>query len=248
MARRKTRHTVVSERFETTKRERPSDQFDRTLRRKRREPKKATFVPRNDDQRDLLVDLQNPEIKILFVTGPAGTGKTYAASIWAAEQLQKGTVEKVILTRPAVSTDEEHGYLPGDIQEKMAPWIRPFIDALRSVYDMHEIERMFRDDILEIAPLAYMRGRSLSNCILIADECSNTTVSQMKMLLTRIGSDAKFIVTGDLEQHDRTYEENGLRYIIDRVERNNSSVISHVHMTTIERSVACAEILRIIGE
>lgn len=248
MARRKTRHSVVSERFETVKRERSPDQFDRTLRTKKREQKKAEFIPRNDDQRDLLADLQNPEIKILFVTGPAGTGKTYGASIWAAEQLQKGLVEKVILTRPAVSTDEEHGYLPGDIHEKMAPWIRPFIDALRSVYDMHEIERMFREDILEIAPLAYMRGRSLSNCILIADECSNTTVSQMKMLLTRIGADAKFIVTGDLEQHDRTYEENGLRYIIEKLEDSDSSVLSHVHMTIVERSVACAEILRLIGE
>lgn len=248
MSRRKATREYVAH-FDSAKKERPKDQFDSTLKNsKRKEPKQAKFVPRNDDQRDLLADLENPEKRIVFVTGPAGTGKTFATSIWAVEQLQSGKVEKIVLTRPAVSTDEQLGFLPGDLGEKMAPWIRPFFDALRTVFEMHEIDRMIRQDIIEIAPLAYMRGRSFANCILIGDEFQSTTVSQMKMVLTRIGENSKFVITGDLGQQETGFEENGLRYIIDKLDHSDSDLLTHVNMTVIERSAACEAVLRLIGE
>ena len=131
-----------------------------------------------------------------------GTGRTLLG-VLAAIGLRSGKCEKIIVTRPAVSVDEQHGFLPGTLVEKMAPWTRPIFDVFEEYWSPQQIEAMITDGVIEIAPLAYMRGRTFKNCYIIADEMQNATPSQMKMLLTRIGTGSRIVVTGDLNQHDR---------------------------------------------
>ena len=134
-------------------------------------------------------------------------------------ELQNHTIDKFVVTRPAVSVDEQHGFLPGTLQEKMAPWTRPIFDLFEEYYNPQQIEYMLGDNKIEIAPLAYMRGRTFKNSYIIADEMQNATDSQMKMLLTRVGEGSKLVVTGDLAQHDRGFESNGLKMFIERLQR-----------------------------
>lgn len=167
------------------------------------------IIPRNLAQETYLELLKNPKKYIVFAIGPAGTGKTMLGVQMAIKQLREGVIGRIVITRPAVSVDEEHGFLPGDLNAKMAPWTRPIMDVFEEYYHPKEIATMLEDGIIEIAPLAMMRGRTFKNAYIIADECQNTTPSQMKMLLTRIGEGSKMIVTGDLYQADRP-KENGL--------------------------------------
>ena len=153
----------------------------------------------------------------------------------------------MVVTRPAISVDEQHGFLPGTLQEKMAPWTRPIFDVFEEYYSPEQIEYMVNDNKVEIAPLAYMRGRTFKDAFIIADEMQNATDSQMKMLLTRIGDNSKIVVTGDLDQHDRGYESNGLKCFIERMKSHTSDRIKLVEFnrSDVERHPVVSEVLGI---
>jgi phosphate starvation-inducible PhoH-like protein len=139
---------------------------------------------------------------LVLCAGPAGTGKTYLAVATAVEALKEQTMRKIVLVRPAVEAGESLGFLPGDLQAKINPYLRPLLDALREMMDHEQVRRYMDDDVIEVVPLAYMRGRTLNNAFIIMDEAQNTTVSQMKMFLTRMGEGSKVVVSGDVSQID----------------------------------------------
>ena len=139
---------------------------------------------------------------LVFGIGPAGTGKTFLAVVYAAKQLRKGSVKRIVLTRPAVEAGESLGFLPGDLKEKVDPYLRPLYDGLNTVLGREQTQRLIERGVIEIAPLAYMRGRTLDDAFVILDEAQNTTHAQMKMLLTRLGFGSKMVVTGDQTQID----------------------------------------------
>ena len=170
---------------------------------------RVQIYPKNLNQESYLLKLNDRQKMIIFAIGPAGTGKTMLAVQWAIDQLKYGDADRIIITRPAVSVDEEHGFLPGDLQQKMEPWTKPIMDVFSENYSAREVEHMLTEGVIEISPLAYMRGRTFKNAIVIADEMQNATPSQMKMLLTRLGQGSKMVVTGDLQQADRP-SNNGL--------------------------------------
>lgn len=182
-------------------------------------------------------------VPLLLATGPAGTGKTLLASTVAARKLSMGTVKRIIVTRPAVSVDEEHGFLPGTVDKKMEPWTRPVFDALSRFYTQKQINGMIHDRTIEVCPLAYMRGRTFDNSWIIADEMQNSTPNQMKMILTRIGVNSKMVVTGDLTQCESGYEKNGLFDFLQRL--RDSEYIKHVILdqNDIVRSQVVKEVL-----
>ncbi|MDQ6655553.1 MAG: PhoH family protein, partial [Verrucomicrobiota bacterium] len=162
--------------------------------------RKPPIVARTMGQRNYVEAIQKHDI--VFGIGPAGTGKTYLAVAMAVAALKKEQVSRIVLTRPAVEAGEALGFLPGDLQEKITPYLRPLYDSLRDMLDPEEIERLMARQTIEVAPLAYMRGRTLSNAFVILDEAQNTTTEQMFMLLTRIGQNSKCVVTGDVTQID----------------------------------------------
>jgi phosphate starvation-inducible protein PhoH and related proteins len=139
---------------------------------------------------------------LVLCAGPAGTGKTYLAVATAVEALKEQSMRKIVLVRPAVEAGESLGFLPGDLQAKINPYLRPLLDALREMMDHEQVRRYMDDDVIEVVPLAYMRGRTLNNAFIIMDEAQNTTVSQMKMFLTRMGEGSKVVVSGDVSQID----------------------------------------------
>ncbi|MBR5250815.1 MAG: PhoH family protein, partial [Clostridia bacterium] len=139
---------------------------------------------------------------ITIAVGPAGTGKTYLAVALAATAYKSKQIDKIILTRPAVEAGEKLGFLPGDLQEKVNPYLRPLYDGLQEMFGLETYQKLIEKNAIEVAPLAYMRGRTLSNAFIILDEAQNTTQEQMKMFLTRLGENSKMVVTGDLTQTD----------------------------------------------
>jgi phosphate starvation-inducible PhoH-like protein len=163
-------------------------------------PRKAPVVPKTKGQREYLQAIRSCDIT--FGIGPAGTGKTYLAMAMAVSALKQEKVSRIILTRPAVEAGEALGFLPGDLQEKILPYLRPLYDALHDMLDVEEIQKFMDRGVIEIAPLAYMRGRTLANAFVILDEAQNTTTEQMFMFLTRLGQDSKCVVTGDRTQID----------------------------------------------
>ena len=169
----------------------------------------VNIVPRNLAQETYIELLKNPKKFIVFAIGPAGTGKTMLGVQMAIKLYKEGVISKIVVTRPAVSVDEEHGFLPGTLNQKMEPWTRPIFDVFEEYYHPKEIQAMLEDGVIEISPLAYMRGRTFKNAFIVADEMQNATPSQMKMLLTRLGEGSRMVVTGDLNQADRP-KENGL--------------------------------------
>lgn len=185
------------------------------------------LVPRSRAQERMVLALQDSGQDIVVAVGPAGTGKTYLAMQAAIKSLREGTCERLILTRPAVGVeDERHGFLPGNLVAKMEPWTRPLIDVMREYYRPQDIAGMIEDQIVEIAPLAYMRGRTFRNAWIIADEMQNATPAQCKMLMTRIGEHSKIVVTGDVEQADRRQGENGLLDLCERLQKQQVPGIS----------------------
>jgi phosphate starvation-inducible PhoH-like protein len=199
--------------------------------------------PRNLAQKRYL-DLLQSAVPVVVGTGPAGTGKTLLACNAASRALATKRADRLILTRPAVSVDEQHGYLPGNLDQKMAPWTRPMFDALHRWYPPKKVRDMLYDGVIEICPLAYMRGRTFDNAWIIGDEMQNSTPSQMKMILTRIGFDSKMIITGDTSQHDRGFEANGLKDLVSRIDCISDN-IKHVEFSEddIERHEVIKEIL-----
>ena len=180
--------------------------------------------PRNLAQKRYL-DLLTSRVPVVVGTGPAGTGKTMLACNAASRALVTGRVERLILTRPAVCVDEQHGYLPGSLDDKMEPWTRPLFDSLYRFMQPKKVRDMMYDRQIEICPLAYMRGRTFDNAWIIGDEMQNSTPSQMKMLLTRIGEDSKMVVVGDMDQHERGFEQNGLRDLVQRLEDDLEDIV-----------------------
>ena len=156
--------------------------------------------PQTENQRKMVVLMDKNDM--LFAVGPAGTGKTYTAVALAVRALKEKEVRKIILTRPAVESGENLGFLPGDLKEKLDPYMQPLYDALRDMIPHEKLESYIEKGIIQIAPLAFMRGRTLDNAFVILDEAQNTTHNQMKMFLTRMGKSAKFIITGDPGQID----------------------------------------------
>jgi phosphate starvation-inducible protein PhoH and related proteins len=180
-----------------------------------RPSKKVTIEPKNERQNYYLRLMNDIHTHIIIATGPSGTGKTLLAVSKGAEEFQDRHFDRIVITRPAVSVDEEHGYLPGDILEKMDPWMKPITDILKTYFSPQQLEYFMKEEKIEVAPLAYMRGRTFKHSWVIADEMQNATREQVKMLLTRLGEGSKFILTGDLDQHDNGYEENGLAHFMD---------------------------------
>jgi len=182
---------------------------------------------------------------IIFGIGPAGTGKTFLAVVMAVSALKKGEVQKIILTRPAVEAGESLGFLPGDLKEKVDPYLRPVYDALYQVFGMEHTNRLMERGVIEIAPLAYMRGRTLDDAFVILDEAQNTTVAQMKMFLTRLGFNSRMIVNGDTSQVDLP---KGVASGLIHAERTLQSIekISFVHFdaSDVVRHPVVAQIIR----
>ena len=207
------------------------------------------ILPRNINQETYMIKLLDHTKDIVFGVGPAGTGKTLIAVQIAVKLLKQGEINRIVLTRPAVSVDEDLGFLPGTLEQKMAPWTKPIFDIIRDYFSSREISTMIDEGIIEIAPLAYMRGRTFKRSFILADEMHNATPNQMKMLLTRIGTDSKMVVTGDLEQADRIYD-NGLVNFITQVDQKNLQRIDVVrfNFTDIERHEAVKEVLNIYGD
>ena len=207
--------------------------------------KEVNIVPRNFHQDDLLGLLEEKNINIVFAIGPAGTGKTLISTLVGIKALMQNKINKMVITRPAVSVDEQHGFLPGTLQEKMAPWTRPIMDCFEDYYSPDQIEFMLNDNKVEVAPLAYMRGRTFKDSYIIADEMQNATDNQMKMLLTRIGDNSKLVVTGDLHQHERGFENNGLLRIMERLQKASSDRIKMINFShhDIERHPVVSEVL-----
>lgn len=215
--------------------------------------KPVTLLPKTLKQEEYIDLLINSKKSIVFATGPAGTGKTMLAVMAAIKAYKEGKINKIIITRPAVGVEEEeHGFLPGDLNTKMEPWTRPIFDVIGEYYTTREIARMLDEKHLEISPLAFMRGRTFKHAWIIADEMQNATLNQMKMLLTRLGDRSKMVVTGDLNQMDRKFNnnENGLRDFIERLEAANLSSISVVNFgrKDVQRNPVVAEVLKLYGD
>lgn len=177
--------------------------------------KHGIVVPKTDGQRQYVHAIQ--ENDLVFCLGPAGTGKTYLAVAMAVSMLKAGRIKRIVLVRPAVEAGEKLGFLPGDLQAKVNPYLRPLFDAMHDMMAFDQIKRFMQNDVIEVVPLAYMRGRTLNNSAVILDEAQNTTVSQMLMFLTRLGHSSKMIVTGDDSQID--LEKSQASGLIDGVRR-----------------------------
>lgn len=212
--------------------------------------KQVTIIPRNLAQETYLELLKNPRKFIIFAIGPAGTGKTMLGVQMAIKLFKEGAINKIIITRPAVSVDEEHGFLPGTLNQKMEPWTRPIMDVFEEYYHPREIAEMLDDGVIEISPLAYMRGRTFKNAFIVADEMQNATPSQMKMLLTRLGENSRMVVTGDLNQADRPTENGLLQFCELYGQGGDYRMIAMARFETrdVERHPVVKEILKIYKE
>jgi phosphate starvation-inducible PhoH-like protein len=211
---------------------------------------RVNIQARNANQKLYLTKLYEESTSIVLAIGPAGTGKTMLAVQFGVKLFQEGKVDRIVVTRPAVSVDEDLGFLPGDLNEKMAPWTRPIFDVLGEYYQKKEIANMLEEGVIEISPLAYMRGRTFKNAYIVADEMQNATVNQMKMLLTRLGEGSKMVVTGDLAQADRL-SDNGLIDFCNLLE--SKEYLEHIDIIQfdaqdIERHNAVKEVLAVYGE
>jgi|LauGreSBDMM110SN_4_FD.fasta_scaffold24617_1 phosphate starvation-inducible PhoH-like protein len=214
------------------------------------------YKPKTYNQEKYYTYLNDDKIKLLFAVGPAGTGKTMLACNNAVKDLKSGKVDKIIVTRPVVPVEEDIGFLPGNINKKMDPWTRPIFDVFLDFFSQKDIDLMMYNNVIEISPLAYMRGRTFKNAFIIADEMQNSSPNQMLMLTTRIGLGSKMVVTGDLKQSDKGLD-SGLSDFINKFkvyERremelyNNTDINSGIKIvelnnTDIERSPVIVKIL-----
>lgn len=203
-----------------------------------KQPDNTPLIPLNAKQKSYLKAL-NKDDQIITL-GLAGTGKTYIPSAWASDQLRDKKVERIVLSRPAVSVEEEHGFLPGNMGEKIAPWVRPFTDVMEKRLGTANFKKAMASKAIEVVPIAYMRGLTFDNAIVILDEAQNCTYKQLKMFLTRIGKNSKVIINGDIKQTDLT-QESGLAIIIKMIKEQDIPVdIIEFTKEDIVRSGICA--------
>ena len=185
------------------------------------------YVPKTPMQSTYVQHLKDPFVKIVLGVGPAGCGKTMFACARAIEDLKNGVIQKIILTRPLISVDEESvGFLPGTMNQKMDPWTRPIFDIFSEYYSANDMQSMLNSGVIEVSPLAYMRGRTFKRAFIIADEMQNSSPNQMLMLTTRLGEDTRLVITGDLKQSDRPPSANGLGDFIRRFHSYSSKRVS----------------------
>jgi phosphate starvation-inducible PhoH-like protein len=214
------------------------------------------YVPRGKLQKHYVDFLADPDVSVVFGTGPAGCGKTLFACIAAIQGLKQGTISRIIFTRPLVPVEEDMGFLPGNIMKKMDPWLQPLYDIFLEHYTRKELDLMIANNIIEISPLGFMRGRTFKNAFIIADEMQNSSPNQILMLLTRIGSGSKMVITGDLQQSDLQHKSsmkvnNGLYDFIHKMKLYSYKYILEeirlVEMTSddVERSPVVRRVLEI---
>jgi phosphate starvation-inducible PhoH-like protein len=208
----------------------------------------SNYIPKTLHQEEYVNYLNNIETKIIVSIGPAGCGKTLFACEKAIQLLKTSQMNKIIITRPVVSVDEEIGFLPGNIIKKMDPWTKPIFDIFLEHYSKSELDLMLYNGKIEICPLAFMRGRTFKHSFIIADEMQNSSPNQMKMLTTRIGDGSKMVITGDLHQTD-IQQENGLQEFVEKLHLfNDTSDMIHLSIldsTDIERSDVVKKVLDI---
>jgi len=222
--------------------------------RKKQDKSSDTFVymPKSVNQQNYVEHLNDKNTDLIIAVGPAGTGKTLFACLKAISQLKNGEIRKLVVTRPVVTVEEEIGFLPGNINKKMDPWTRPIFDLFLEFFSKTELDNFILNNVIEISPLAFMRGRTFKNSFIIADEMQNSSPNQMKMLTTRIGVNSKMVITGDLNQSDIP-SKNGLKDLIEKIDnyniKNNAAVTSikvvNLEKEDIERSEIVKNIINI---
>lgn len=223
-------------------------QFNEYVQRKQN----VQLIPRSLNQEEYIDHLLNPKKLMVFASGPAGTGKTMLAVLAALKAFKQGDIDKIVVTRPAVGVDDEkHGFLPGDLNKKMEPWTKPIFDVMEEYYSPKTIGQYLEEGVIEISPLAFMRGRTFKNAFIIADEMQNATPNQMKMLLTRLGEGSQMVVTGDIKQADRRDKDNGLldfKQLLSGFGKSEYIALTEFVNQDIERHPAVKEVLEIYGD
>lgn len=207
--------------------------------------KHVEIIPRNMNQERFLTLLEDDSVNICFAVGPAGTGKTLISTLFSIDMLKQGSIDKIIITRPNVPVDNKDiGYLPGGIMEKMAPWTRPIFDIFEEFYSPKQLEHMMEEGIIEICPIAYIRGRTFKNAIVLVDEAQGTTSNSMLSILTRIGEGSKMIITGDTDQSDHG-RNNGLYDFLCRYQESKHIKLICFQSDDVERHPVVKEVLRL---
>lgn len=210
------------------------------------------YKPRGPNQKKYVKYLKSRDVSLLVGVGPAGTGKTLFACYTAIEELKNGNVNKIVLTRPVVPVEEDIGYLPGTLVNKMNPWTRPIFDIFEEFYSPRDIDSMIHSGIIEISPLAFMRGRTFKNAFVIADEMQNSSPNQMFMLATRLGEGSRMVITGDLKQSDRC-EDNGLLHLLKLINSYKGTPMTDIRAVQldigdVERSKVVSNILSLYSD
>ena len=216
---------------------------------KQRKP--VNLVPKTINQEHYILALLDEHVDVVIAGGPAGTGKTYLATLAAIQAYRNKEVSRIVLCRPAISIEgESHGFLPGDLTAKLAPWVRPITDILREFYNIKEIEHMIAEEIIEFAPLGMIRGRTFKDTFLILDEAQNASPLQLKSLLTRIGHGSKFVINGDINQADRVSNDNGLRDLLNKLKNDSIKGVETCEFTVkdVQRHRLIGEFLNLYGE
>jgi phosphate starvation-inducible protein PhoH and related proteins len=203
-----------------------------------------TVKPRTEGQKALMASIEAHALTLAI--GPAGTGKTYLAISAAVESLEAGNVDRIILSRPAMEAGESIGFLPGDMHEKMAPYLRPLYDALGDRLGGKRVKQYMDDGTIEIAPIGFMRGRTLNNAFIVVDEAQNCTYQQLKMLLSRLGWNSTMVVTGDPEQSDLLPGMSGLSQVAEKLKKCPNIGITHLKPCDIVRHPLVAEMLTVL--
>lgn len=203
-----------------------------------------TIKPRSENQAQLMQALDDKSL--VFAIGPAGTGKTYLAICKAVEALQRGDVARIILSRPAVEAGEQIGFLPGAMEDKLAPYLRPLYDALSDRLSPAQLKHMMAEGLIEIAPIGFMRGRTLNNAYVVIDEAQNCTYTQIKMLLTRLGWHSTMVVTGDPAQTDLLPELSGLRTAATKLKSLSGAAVVELEAQDVVRHPLVAEMLDVL--
>lgn len=207
------------------------------------------YIPKTKNQEKYVDALNNPNTAIIIAMGPAGTGKTLFACQKAITELKQNKIERIVITRPVVPVGEDLGFLPGGVVKKMLPWMCPIMDIFKEYYTLHELNQLIHQEKIEVSALSLMRGRSLRNSYVIADEMQNSIPSQMKMLATRLGENSRLIITGDLKQTDLKVA-NGLHDIVGRLERKPMDKIQCIYLGNhdIERSEIVKQVMELYEE